>query len=375
MATDFIADVDPPDSDPVGSGNVTIENSLKAGESGMELEEGGKFSLGEVELGAKNSTKYGYNGSITYGAEQYVTVGDTTVKSAQELGLGKELELKEKLSVTQKLGLHELENSVEHGFGTDGKKITYGVSGEVSEKVGTEETYTKNTYGGGAKIGTDGAMEMEASQGVEAKAGGVEASMKHTSTTGFGTEEMSNGETGESVSHTEKVEMGAKAEVADGVKVSHSESVEIGTKTAESENASMEETTVAFESKTRIEVDAQKAGVGAATAAGVFNTAMATKEAIMKELFKLTSKSESVTQEETKEQTQESTQEPEEKTEKTEETEEVKKEEPAKTEETGEDKQQAPPEEESQEAEKQEPKVEETPKEDNGEDLHDGIGY
>lgn len=244
-----------------------------------------------VSLGTKESTSISENG-IEYGIENEINIvsdtGSMTVKSGLEASFGENsFGLKHKQGYEEKNGNIEYKENNEINAAYNGKGFTVGESADSSTKIGNDDAYTKTSSGYSTKFGS-GYSGVESYHGIETKTGPVEYGAKQTNSYTHKTEENKNGETVETETATQKNEISGGVDVGNGVKVTNSVGVEHSEKTSESKENYTEESTTSFSSKTRIEVDEEQAGKGAAVMAGIFNATQAVNESFLKEAFTMT---------------------------------------------------------------------------------------
>ena len=244
-----------------------------------------------VSLGVKESVSLDED-SVKYGIENEVNVktdaGSRTAKSGIEATMGEDnFGLKHSRGYREKVGNVEYKENSEISAGYDGKRFTVGQSADSSVKVGNDDAYAKMSSGYSAKFGS-GYSAVESNYGVEAKSGPVEYGVKQSNSYTHETQENEKGETVETETATQKTEVSGSVDAGNGVKIKNSVELEHSEKSTESDEGVTEESTTSISSKTRIEVDEEKAGKGAAVMAGVFNATQEVKEAVVKDAFTTT---------------------------------------------------------------------------------------
>lgn len=233
------------------SGNVTYKDGVQVTNKNVSYENSVSASqrLGTDNNHIRHSNKYGFTLSSDKGASF----------SAEE-------------SVGLKTDGFEANSSVKSTASFDGEKLKAGYETNNSVKFGDKDNNVELYNKSSVSADSDGATTRSNTQGMNVKTENFEVGSEQT---------HSVKETENSVeeSHQSKETVGVK--VADGVKVKNTTTHETSEKVTETDEAITEESSESFKSETRIEVDAEKAGIGAAIGAKMFNIGMAIGETAM----------------------------------------------------------------------------------------------
>ena len=219
--------------------------------------------------------KASYENSVS--TSQRFGTDDNYLKYANKYGItlssDKGLELADEESVSVKTEGFEANSSVKSSASFDGEKLKAGYETSDSVKVGDKDNNVELYNKSSISADSDGAVTQSNTQGMNVKTEKFE----------FGNEQThSVSESEDSFEETHQSKTTVGMEVADGVKVKNTTTHEVSEKVSESEEAVTEESSESISSETRIEVDPEKAGIGAAIGAEIFNSGMAIAETAMK---------------------------------------------------------------------------------------------
>lgn len=233
------------------SGNVTYKDGVQATNKDISYESSVSSSqrIGTDNNNISHNSKYGFSLSSDKGAGI----------SAEE-------------SVGVKTDGFEANSSVKSTASFDGEKLKAGYETDDSVKIGDKDNNVELYNKSSVSADSDGGTSRSNTQGMNVKTEKFEVGNEQTHS-------VSESEDSTEETHQSKTTVGM--EVADGVKVKNTTTHEVSEKVSESEEAVTEETSESFKSETRIEVDPEKAGIGAAIGAKMFNIGMAIGETAM----------------------------------------------------------------------------------------------
>ena len=173
---------------------------------------------------------------------------------------------------TSKTGIMESTQKGTAGLGVDSEKAWIKAEGELTNKIGSDELFIKNTTKSSSETGTKGYQKSGFSSEADVKLGPIEvgAEIKEDNSSINKTDE--NGISGTQDKQTKEKSVKGGIELADGITLRDTMSYQEETKTFDNALYTQEDTTSGFRNKLRIEVDSEKQPMAVSVIAGIFNT-------------------------------------------------------------------------------------------------------